>query len=110
MNNIILNIVLQLNPQVAVENIANASLIGSFFIIFLVLVITGLIIIKRVVVTFVGKINDERIENNKEADKNRDAMLQYVMQKNDIFVEVIKNYSDSNDSLKVVLEKLIMKL
>jgi len=101
---------LQINPQVAVENIANASLIGSFFIIFIVLVITVGVVVKKAVFKFIEKINNERIENNKEADKNREAMLNYVMQKNDIFVEVIKNYSDSNDSLKTVLEKIIMKL
>ncbi|MCF6183832.1 MAG: hypothetical protein L3J56_04240 [Bacteroidales bacterium] len=104
-------IILQtINPEVAVENIANASLIGSFFIIFIVLVITVGIVVKKAVFKFIDRLNTERLENNKEAEANRKAMLDYVMQKNDIFVEVIKNYSDSNDSLKTVLEKIIMKL
>ncbi len=103
-------IILQINPQVAVDNVANTGLIGSFFIIFLALIVAIAIILKKTLLKFIEKMNEERIAKDKEADKNRENMLHYVMQKNDIFTEVIKNYSESNDSLKIVLEKILAKL
>ena len=109
MNDVLLNIVAQIDPQIAVNNIANENIIGSFFIISLFVAITVAIVMKKIIMKLFEKMNEERLEKDKEADKQRQIFIDYLIQKNDVFVEVIKNYSDSNDALKMVLEKILMK-
>ena len=101
---------LQINPQVAVENISNSGLIGSFFILFIAMIIAVAVVFKKVMFKLFDKLNAERLEKDKEADKNRNEFVNYLTQKNDIMFEVIKNYSESNDKLRLVLERILTKL
>jgi len=101
---------LSINPQSAVENISNSGLIGSFFILFIAMIISVAVVFKKVMFKLFDKLNVERLEKDKEADKNRNEFVNYLTQKNDIMFEVIKNYSESNDKLRLVLERILTKL
>lgn len=107
----LLTVILQIDPSKAVENISlNNGVLGSMFILILSFLVGAVIFIRK---SFISQLNEmrnrlDKSENN--AKESNDRFLTYLQEKNAVFVDVIKEYSETRDASRVVMEKLLMKL
>lgn len=98
-----------ISPQVAVDNISNTGLVGSLFILVLFLLIGILILFWRATKKQFDELGKRVEDAEKKADQAEKQLFDYIKTDRNILLEIIKNYTDTNDKLTVVLNKILIK-
>ena len=108
---LLMYILLQIDPGQAVQNISlDYGILGSLFIINLSFLVAAIIYIRK---TFARQISDLSIRLDKtetKAETGEKEFRTYLQEKNTVFVEVIKEYSESRENSRIIMEKLLLKL
>jgi hypothetical protein len=108
---ILLSIIAQIDPAKAIENISlNYGLLGSLYVITLSLLIGTILFIRKSFSTQIKDLNLRLDKSEIKAEEASKEFKNYLQDKNSLFVEVIKDYSATRDSSRVIMEKLLLKL
>ncbi|MCF6365276.1 MAG: hypothetical protein L3J35_03645 [Bacteroidales bacterium] len=106
-----------IDPTEAVNSIStNYGLLGSMFILVLALLVFTFIYIRKDTKTQIQTLNDrldaaekETLQSRNEAKESRKEFMLYLQNKNDIFINIIKEYADSRDKSSLLMEKILLK-